>query len=194
MANNAQKIKELRELTGSKIIDCQKALKEAKDDIEKAVIILRKKGQKVAEEKQSRNTKEGIVEAYIHSNKKIGVLLELVCETDFVARNKEFQELAHDLAMQIAATSPKWISPEDVPEEIIKKEKEIIQANLPKDKPKDILEKAAKGKLEKFYQERCLLKQTFIKDDKKRIEDLIQDKIAKLRENIKINKFTRSAI
>jgi len=184
-------IKQLREKTGAGILECQQTLKEANNDIEKAVELLRKKGEKIMAKKQTRTVNEGIVESYIHNNRKIGVLLELVCETDFVARNKEFQELAHDLAMQIAATDPQWLKIEDVPEDIVSKEKEIAQASLPQDKPEEVKEKILQGKLEKFYNQFCLLEQNFIKDETKKIIDLIQEKIAKLGENIQVKRFIR---
>lgn len=189
------KIKQLREKTGAGILDCQKALKEAGGDFDKAVEILRKKGQKIALNKQERTMKEGIIDAYIHSNKKLGVLIEVTCETDFVARNQEFREFVHDLAMQIAATNPSWISPEDIPKEIIEKEKEIYRTELKDEKkPAQIIEKIVEGKLQKFYTESCLLKQPFIKNDKITIEDLLKEKIAKMGENIKIQKFIRFSL
>lgn len=184
-------IKQLREKTGAGILECQQALKEADNNIEKAVENLRKKGEKIMAKKQTRTVNEGIIESYIHNNRKIGVLLELVCETDFVARNGEFQELAHNLAMQIAATDPQWLKVEDVPEDIVNKEKEIARASLPQDKPEQVKEKILQGKLEKFYNQFCLLEQNFIKDETKKIIDIIQEKIAKLGENIQIKKFTR---
>jgi len=190
-----EKIKELRSKTGVSINECRKALIESNGDINKAIEILRKRGQKVALSKQNRQTKNGVVSAYIHSNKRIGVLVVLTCETDFVARNKEFQELAHDLALQIAAAKPKWISPDDIPPDVLNKEREIYLAEL-KDskKPKKIIDKIIEGKLKKFYSEFCLLEQPFIKDEKITIKQLITDKIAKLGENIKIQEFTRYEI
>ena len=187
-------VKQLRESTGAGMLDCQKALEESKGDMNKAVEILRKKGEKIAEVKQGRSTKEGVVEAYIHSNKKIGVLVELVCETDFVARNEEFKILAHDLAMQVAATDPKWLSPAEVPQEIIDKEKEIYKESLPKGKPQAVLDKILEGKLKTFYSENCLLKQPFIKDDKIIIDDLVKQLIAKLKENIQVRRFIRFSL
>jgi elongation factor Ts len=189
-----ENIKELRDKTGAGVLDCQKALKEANNDLDKAIEILRKKGQKIMAKKQSRCTNEGIVESYIHTNNKIGVLVVLVCETDFVARNKEFKELAHDLAMQIAANNPQWIKPEDIPSEIIKKEKELIQENLSQDKPQQVQDKIIQGKLNKFYAEVCLLEQPFIKEEDKKIKELIQEKVAKLGENIQISQFIRFEI
>ncbi|MFA6145917.1 MAG: translation elongation factor Ts [Patescibacteria group bacterium] len=187
-------VKQLREKTGLGIVECQKALKQSDGNIEKAIEALRKSGEKLVATKQSRDTNQGIVEAYVHSNKKIAVLLELVCETDFVSRNEEFSELAHNLAMQVAALNPKWVSPEDVPQEILEKEKEIYSADLPKDKPGEVIEKILNGKIQKFYSEFCLLKQPFIKDDKFVIEDLVKEKIAKFGENIKVKRFIRFAL
>lgn len=191
-------IKQLREETGAGVADCQKALQESGGDFDKAVEILRRKGERVAFAKQSRVMKEGILEAYIHSNKKIGAMVELTCETDFVARNQEFRQLAHDLAMQVAATNPQWLKPEDIPNEILEKEKKIYQEEISarsgKDKPAAVKEKIIEGKLNKFYSEVCLIKQPFIKDDKITIERLIVEKIAKLGENIKIQRFVRFSI
>ncbi|MGB9637530.1 MAG: translation elongation factor Ts [Patescibacteria group bacterium] len=188
-------IKQLREKTGAGILDCQKALKEANGNFDKAVEILRKRGQKIALNKQERTMREGVIDAYIHSNKKIGVLIEVTCETDFVARNQEFREFVHDLAMQIAATNPQWIVPKDVPSEIIEKEKEIYRQEIKDEKkPAEIIEKIIDGKLQKFYTENCLLKQPFIKNDKITIEDLLKEKVAKMGENIKIQRFIRFAL
>jgi len=192
------KIKQLREKTGAGVADCQKALQESGGDFDKAVEVLRRKGERVAFAKQSRVMKEGIVEAYIHSNKKIGAMVELTCETDFVARNQEFQQLAHDLAMQVAAANPQWLKPEDIPNEILEKEKKIYQEEISvrggKDKSAAVKEKIIEGKLNKFYSEVCLIKQPFIKDDKITIEQLIVEKIAKLGENIKIRNFIRFSL
>lgn len=195
-------VKQLREKTGAGILDCQKALTEANNDFDKAIEILRKKGEKVAVNKQDRIMKNGVVDAYIHSNKKIGVLVEVTCETDFVARNQGFREFAHDLAMQIAAVNPRWIAPEDVPAEILKKEKEIYREEVKKalpagrqeKKPAQVIEKIIEGKLQKFYAEVCLLKQPFIKNDKITIEGLIKEQIAKIGENIKIQRFCRFSL
>jgi len=188
-------IKELREVTGAGILDCQEALKESNNDLEKAIDFLRKKGQKFADGKGSRTTNEGIIEAYIHSNSKIGVLLELVCETDFVARNEEFKKLAHDIALHIAAANPRWKEREEVPEEIIEKEKQIYKEALKNEKkPEEMIEKIAGNKLEKFYNTSCLLEQGFVKDDKITIKDLIHTMVAKLGENIQIKRFVRFSL
>ena len=183
-------IKTLREKTSAGVMDCKLALKEAKGDIEKAVTILRKKGIKLASEKSSRAAKEGRIESYIHSNGKIGVLLEVNCETDFVGKNDDFKRFTRDITMQIAASNPKYVTKEDVPKDVLEKEKDILTSPV-KNKPKDALEKILAGKLEKFYQDSCLMEQPFIKDPKKKIKDLLHELIAKIGENIVIRRFTR---
>ncbi len=187
-----EQIKELREKTGAGVNDCKKALEETKGDMEKAVDYLREKGIASAAKKSIRTAKEGVIYAYIHSNEKLGVLLELNCETDFVARTEDFKEIAKDIAMQIAAMNPSYIKREDIPQEVIEKEKEIYRAQL-KDskKPEQVIEKIINGKLEKYYTEVCLLEQPFIKDDKKNIDVLIKEKISKLGENIIVKRFAR---
>lgn len=188
----AQMIKELREKTGAGIVDCKKALQEANGDIEKAVEILRKKGAAKAAKKADRATAEGIVVSYIHAGGKVGVLLELNCETDFVARTEDFKNLGHEIAMQIAAMNPAYVSKEDVPQEVIEKEKEILREQaLSEGKPEHIVEKIVEGRLNKFYSERCLLEQPWIKDDSKTIGDLIKEYITKLGENIRVKRFCR---
>lgn len=192
MAVDAKLVKKLREITGAGMLDCKKALEETGGDIEAAVELLRKKGIAKAAKKAGRETKEGLIHSYIHAGGRIGVLLELNCETDFVARNELFKELANELAMQIAAMRPKWVKREDVPKEIIEKEGEIArEAALAEGKPEHIAEKIAEGKLEKFFKEVCLLEQPYIKDDKKTIEELVKEYIAKLGENIQIKRFCR---
>jgi elongation factor Ts len=188
-----QQVAKLRQQTGCGINDCRNALEEAGGDIEKAIDILRKKGElKAAKKTAERETKEGIVYAYIHPNKKVGAMIELDCETDFVARNEEFQQLAKDLAMQIAATNPLYLKPEDVPEEVLNKEKEIYKEQLLAElKSADIMDKIVEGKLAKYYEEVCLLNQPFIKDEDKTIEQLIQEAIAKTGEKIEIDNFAR---
>jgi len=188
-------IKQLRQITGAGVLDCQEALKESNDDLDKAIEFLRKKGQKFADDKGSRTTNEGVVESYIHSNNKIGVLLELVCETDFVARNEEFKKLAHDIALHIAAANPQWKEREEVPAEIIEKEKQIYKATLKNEKkPEKIIEKIAENKLEKFYNTSCLLEQAFVKDDKITIKALVHAMTAKLGENIQVKRFIRFSL
>jgi len=185
-------IKELREKTGAGIVDCKKALQEAGGDVEKAVEILRKKGAAKAAKKAERATAEGAVFSYIHAGGKVGALVELNCETDFVARNETFKELGHEIALQVAAMAPEFVSKEDVPAEVVEKEKEILrQQALAEGKPEHIVEKIVEGRLSKFYAEKCLLEQPWIKDDSKTIKDLITDYITKLGENIKVKRFAR---
>lgn len=196
MAIDTKTLIKLRELTGGGLTSCQAALSEANGDINKAIEILRKKGAISAARKSAERTaNDGLIESYIHPNGKIGVLIEVHCETDFVARNPEFKNLVHDLAMQVAAANPLYLKPEDVPEIEIAKEKEIYEAQLKKEKKsKDVWEKIIEGKLKKYYEEVCLLKQLFIKDDKIKIEELIEQKIAKLGEKIEVIRFTRYQI
>ncbi|MFZ8802360.1 MAG: translation elongation factor Ts [Candidatus Calescibacterium sp.] len=190
-----EKVKELKEATGAGFAECRKALAEANGDIEKAIEILKKRGLTKAEKKLSRQAKEGIVEAYIHIGGRIGVLVEINCETDFVARNEEFKKFAHEIAMQIAAMSPRWIKREDIPEEIVKKEFEIyLEQSKAEGKPEHIAEKIAKGKLEKFFEENCLYEQIWIRDGKSKIEDLIKSMVAKFGENIVVRRFARFEI
>ncbi len=190
-----EKVKELKEITGAGFAECRKALAEANGDIEKAIEILKKRGLARAEKKLSREAKEGIVEAYIHIGGRIGVLVEINCETDFVARNEEFKKFAHEIAMQIAAMSPRWIKREDVPEEVVKKEFEIyLEQSKAEGKPEQIAEKIAKGKLEKFFEENCLYEQIWIRDGKSKIEDLVKSMIAKFGENIAVRRFARFEI
>ncbi|MCQ9207173.1 MAG: translation elongation factor Ts [Omnitrophica bacterium] len=183
-------IKKLREKTNAGIMDCKKALKDAKGNIEKAIEILRKKGIKLASEKSSRVAKEGRIESYIHANGRIGVLVEVNCETDFVGRNENFRAFLKDISMQIAAARPKYVKREDIPKKVLDKEKEILHATI-KNKPKNALEKILSGKLEKFYEENVLLDQVFVKDQKIKIKDLLHFLIVKIGENIVIRRFSR---
>jgi len=195
MISDIKLVKQLREKTGASMIECQKAVEEANRDLVKAEEILRKKGQKIVDKKAGRETKFGIVGVYLHSNEKVAGLVGISCETDFVARNAEFKELAHDLAMQVVAIHPTYLAPEDVPAEILAKEKEIYTAELKKEKkPEAMMNKILEGKLAKFFEEQCLMKQKFIKDDKLTVEDLVKAKIAKLGENIKVKKFFKFEI
>ena len=181
-------VKKIREMTGAGMVDVQEALVEAKNDETKAVEILRKKGQKIADKRQGRSVKEGVIDCYIHG--KVAAIVALGCETDFVARNSDFKTFAHELALQVAATAPRYVSPDEIPAEVIEKEKEIYREQLKAEgKPEKMLEKILEGKLAKFYSETCLLKQVSIKDDKKTIEQLLTEQIAKIGENIKIVKF-----
>ncbi len=181
-----KQIQELRQRTGVGIMDAKKALNECDGDISKAIEALRKRGEKVSQSEADQATSQGIVEAYVHSNNRVASVVVLLCETDFVAKTDDFKELAHQLALQVAATQPKYISPEDIPEKEIKEEKAIFEEQIDKSKPAKVKENIIKGKLEKMYQERCLIKQPFIKDDKMVVEDLLKQTIAKLGENIKI--------
>lgn len=189
------KVKELREKTGVSITQCKAAMEEAKGDIGKAVEILRKNGEKVADKKSVREIKSGLIETYIHGNGKIGVIMELGCETDFVAKNQEFKDLAHDIAMHIAATNPKYLKIEDVPDEVIKAEKDIYREQLKNSgKPDNIFEQIVEGKIKKYSEERSLLSQPFIKNSDITIEGLLRDKILKIGENIQIRRFARYEI
>ncbi|ACI20484.1 MULTISPECIES: translation elongation factor Ts [Thermodesulfovibrio] len=190
MAITAQMVKELREKTGAGMMECKKALETSGGDFNKAIDILRQKGLATAQKKASREAKEGIITSYIHMD-KIGVMLELNCETDFVARNEEFRQLAKDIAMQIAASNPQYIQREDIPQEVIEKEKEIYKSQIKGNKPPQVIEKIVEGKLEKFFEEMCLLDQPFIKEPEKKIKDLITEKVAKFGENIMVRRFVR---
>jgi elongation factor Ts len=184
-------VKELRERTGAGVLDCRNALVETAGDFDKAATLLRKKGLAIAAKKAEREAKEGLVEAYIHGGGRLGVLLELNCETDFVARTADFRELAHDLAMQIAAANPKYLSPEDIPPDVLEGQRSREREQVGGHKPEDVVERILEGKLKKYYQEVCLLEQPFIKDEGVSIRELMTDKIAKLGENIKVRRFAR---
>lgn len=184
-------IKELRQLTGAGVLDCRNALAEVEGDFDNAEKLLKKQGLAIAAKKAEREAKEGLVEAYIHGGGKLGVLLELNCETDFVARTDDFRELAHDLAMQIAATDPHHLDPKDVPPETIERERQRQREQIEGDKPEEVMQRILEGKLKKYYGEVCLLEQPFIKDEDVTIRDLIASKIAKLGENIKVRRYAR---
>ncbi len=189
---SAAQVKDLRERTGAPMMDCKQALTEAKGDMEQAIVILRKRGTAVAQKKATRVTSEGSVASYIHAGGKIGVLVEVNCESDFVARTEDFKELVHDIAMHIAASDPKYIRKEDVTPEAFAKEKEIYLAQaMASGKPANIAEKIVAGKMEKFYEEVCLYEQPFIKDQTISISQLIATKIGKLGENISVRRFVR---
>lgn len=192
MEISAELVKELRHRTGIGMMECKRALQESGGDIEKAITVLRKKGYARARDKMSRKTEDGIVGSYIHSNGKLGVLVEVNCESDFVARNAEFQELVKNIAMHIAASDPKYVSSEEIPQEVLEEEKEIIREQFKdSNKPPEIIEKIVQGKLSKFYEEVCLLNQLYVKDDKVSIEKLVAFFIAKFGENIRIKRFAR---
>src|SRR5205807_2392862 len=189
---SAAQVKELREKTGAPMMDCKQALTESKGDIEAAIVQLRKKGIATAAKKASRVTSEGSVASYIHAGGKIGVLLEVNCESDFVARTEDFQSLVHDIAMHIAASDPKFIRKEDVTPEAYEREKEIYRAQAAASgKPANVVEKIVEGKMSKFYEEVCLYEQPFIKDQTISISQLIAAKIGKLGENIAVRRFAR---
>ena len=195
MEISASLVKELRERTNAGFMDCKAALKESNGDMEKAIDYLRVKGLATAQKKSHRQTKEGLVLSYIHPGSRIGVLLELNCETDFVARTDEFQAFGRDIAMQVAAAAPLVLSREEVPANVLEKEREVFRTQaLEQKKPQNVIEKIVEGKVEKFYTESCLLDQPFIKDDTKTVRDLLNELIAKLGENIKIVRFARFQI
>ncbi len=192
MEITTEKVKELRQRTGIGVMECKEALQESEGDIEKAILVLRKKGYARAKDKMSRETAEGIIGSYIHLNGRIGVLIEVNCESDFVARNQEFQELVKNLTLHIAASKPRYISSEDVPAQVLEQEKDIIREQF-KDskKPPEVVEKIIQGKLSKFYQEVCLMDQPYVKDDKISVRELVASHIAKFGENIRIKRFAR---
>ncbi|NIO09401.1 MAG: translation elongation factor Ts [Deltaproteobacteria bacterium] len=192
MEISAASVRELREKTGAGMMDCKKALVESAGDMEKAVDYLRQKGLAMASRKEGRVAAEGLVGSYIHGGGKIGVLVELNCETDFVARTPEFQALLKDLAMQIAAANPKYIRREDVPQGELERERQIFhQQAIESGKPEKVVGKIVDGKIERFYSEICLLEQEFIKDPDKQVGDLIKDVVARIGENVQIRRFTR---
>ncbi|MCC7153076.1 MAG: translation elongation factor Ts [Bryobacterales bacterium] len=189
---SAQLVKQLREKTGAGMMECKKALTEANGDLAAAEVILRKQGLASAAKKSARSTKQGVIGAYIHPGSQLGVLVEVNCESDFVARTPDFQELVHDLAMQVAAADPKFIRKEEVTAEVLDKEKEIYRARaLAEGKPEKIVDKMVEGRLAKFYEEVCLLEQPFIKDNTVTVGQLIAAKIAKIGENITVPRFAR---
>lgn len=191
----AQEVKNLRDRTGASMMGCKKALEESSGDIEKAIKILQKSGSKIADRKCGRDTAEGFIGSYIHSDGKIGVLVEVNCETDFVAKGDEFMKLTHNLAMHIAASSPEYVSSDEInPAEIESKKEELEREVKKENKPQEIMEKIVKGKLKKYFDEICLLSQPFVKDTNITVEELITEKIAKTGENIKVKKFVRFEI
>jgi len=192
MEITAERVKELRQRTGIGVMECKEALAECQGDIEKAIAVLRKKGAARAQERMNREASQGIVYAYIHLEGKLGVLVEVNCESDFVARNDEFKELAKNVAMQIAAANPRFVSSADIPATELEQEKEIIRAQFQDTKkPPQIIEKIVEGKLKKYYEEVCLLDQPYIRDDKQTIQQIIASTIAKFGENIKVRRFAR---
>jgi len=191
----AQMVKELRAATGSGIMDCKKVLAEADGNMDKAIDLLRKKGLAKAAKRAGRSTSEGIIYSYIHTGAKLGVLLEVNCESDFVAKTEDFENFAKDIAMHIAAANPAGLVPEDVDQSVIEKEREIYRAQmLEEGKPENIIDKIVDGKVEKFYKEVCLLSQQYIKDPQKTVEDILKETIGKIGENIQIKRFARFQI
>jgi len=188
----AQMVKDLRDRTGAPFLDCKNALNDSDGDIEKALDLLKIKGVAKASKKASRETPEGSITSYIHAGGKIGVLLEINCETDFVARNEEFQHLSREIAMQIAAANPQYVNSGDVPESVVEKEKEVMKAQVIEDgKKPEIADKIVEGKINKFFEEMCLLEQAYIREPKTKISVLIQNAIAKIGENIVVRRFER---
>jgi elongation factor Ts len=192
MTVTADQVKQLRDQTGAGMMECKKALVESNGDVKKAIDALRKSGIARAEGRAGRAASEGLVEAYIHPGNRVGVLIEVNCETDFVARTEEFQELVRNLAMQVAAAGADYVRREDVPQERVAEEREIVTAQVAaQGKPANVVEKIVQGKLDKFYSEVCLLEQPFIRDDKLSVGELIQRAAAKTGENIMVRRFTR---
>ena len=192
MAISASDVKVLRERTGAGMMDCKKALTEAGGDMEKAVELLREKGLAAAAKKAGRIAAEGVVDSYIHMGGRIGVLVEVNCETDFVAKTDQFKAFVRDVAMQVAAANPQYVKLEDVPQEIIEKEKEILRVQaLNEGKPEKIVDRMVEGRIEKYYKENCLMEQAFIRDNDKSILDYQKEIIAALGENISVRRFTR---
>jgi len=183
-------IQKLRQTSGAGILDCRKALEETQGNIEKAVEILRRKGLAIAAKKGDRIAQEGVIEAYVHSGERMGALVELNCETDFVARTKEFRQLAHNIAMQVVASRPLYVGPEDIPAEVVEREKESFRAQAKEEnKPPQVIDRIADGRLEKYFDEICLLRQPFIRDEDRTVQDMVNGYIARLGENIRVKRF-----
>ncbi|HYK59689.1 MAG TPA: translation elongation factor Ts [Bryobacteraceae bacterium] len=192
MEISAQLVKQLRERTGAGMMECKAALVEAKGNVQDAEIVLRKKGIASADKKAARATKQGVIGSYIHPGSQLGVLIEVNCESDFVARTEDFQTLVHDLAMQVAAADPKFIRKEDVTDAVLAQERDIQRARaLGEGKPEKMVDKIVEGRMNKFYEEVCLMEQPFIKENTTTVADLIKSKIAKLGENISVSRFSR---
>ncbi len=187
---SAKMVSELRAQTGAGMMDCKKALTEAGGDPEQAITILRKKGMATADKKSGREAKDGLIDAYIHFGGKVGVLIETGCETDFVAKNEDFKKFCHDLGMHIAAANPQYVSREDVPDEVLAKEREIAAGGA-EGKPAHVVQKIADGKMEKFFSQSCLLEQPFVKNTSQTIQELLKEKIAHFGENIIVRRFSR---
>ncbi|MGI6597739.1 MAG: translation elongation factor Ts [bacterium] len=192
MAVSAEMVKELRKKTGAGMMDCKRALQETGGVMDKAIDYLREKGLAAASKRAGRTAAEGVIESYIHLGSKLGVLVEVNCETDFVARTDEFREFARDVAMQVAAANPLYLAKEDVPAEVLAKEKEILRVQaLNEGKPEKVVDRIVEGRLTKFFSETCLLEQPFIKDPDKKVGDLLKEKMARIGENMIIRRFVR---
>jgi elongation factor Ts len=191
----AQMVKELREATGAGILDCKQALQANDGDLEKSIEFLREKGMAAAAKRASRAAKEGLIGSYIHAGSRVGALIEVNCETDFVARTSEFQELAHDLAMQVVAAKPSYLTPEDVPADVLEREKATYRTQMQdQGKPEHVIERIVEGKVQKFYEDTCPLQQPFIKDSAMTVGDLVRQRNALLGENIVVRRFVRYEI
>lgn len=188
----AAMVKELREKTGAGMMDCKKALATAEGDMDKALTLLREKGLAQADKRAGRQTGEGIIDAYIHMGGRIGVLIEVNCETDFVARNDEFKEFAHDLALQVAAANPQYVHAEDIPQDVLLEERKVLEAQARGEgKPDQVISKIVEGRLGKFYERVCLMEQPFVKDQDKKVAEVLKEKIALIGENINVRRFVR---
>lgn len=195
MSIPASQIKELREATGAGVLDCRTALEESNGDMQAAISLLQRKGLAAAAKRADRETRNGVLDLYSHGEGRVGVMVEVNCETDFVARTVEFRNFAHEVALQIAATSPRWIGRQDVPEELIETERQAARKLASGDgKPEGVMERIIEGRLEKFYQENCLLDQAYIRDEDRTLADVLQDTIAKTGENIGIRRFERWSV
>ncbi|GMR11702.1 MAG: translation elongation factor Ts [Anaerolineae bacterium] len=192
MKISAEQVKELRQQTGAGVLDCRKALEEAKGDMEAAVGILRQKGLAKAASRAGREASDGIIDLYSHGEGRLGVMVEVNTETDFVARTPEFRQFAHEMALQVAATAPRWVSPDDVPEEILKQERTAArEAALAEGKPESVVDRIIEGKLEKFLNDACLLNQPYIRDEERKVSEVVQDLILATGENVSIRRFER---
>ena len=195
MEITSEMVKELRTATGAGVLDCRKALESANGDFDKAVTALREKGLAAAAKKANRDANEGLVGHYVHMGSKVASLVEVNCESDFVARTEEYKSLVHDLAMHIVAAKPQYLTPEDVPAEVIEQEKSIYRTQLAEEnKPANVVDRIIEGKLAKFYEDTCLMEQPFVKDPSVKIKDLVNQHIAKLGENIRVRRFVRFAV
>lgn len=192
MKVSADAVKELREKTGAGVLECRRALEETQGDLGKAAELLRERGQAAAAKRQGRETRDGVIDLYSHGDGRVGVMVEVNCETDFVARTPEFRRLAHELSLQVAAHAPRWIRPEDVPADVVAEEQRQARARAMEDgKPETIVERIVAGRLEKFYDEACLLRQAYVRDDSKTVAQLLQEAIAATGENITVRRFVR---